>query len=77
MNASLLEAAKALPLQERIELAEALWDSINEEGHEPPLPPVQAEELQRRLEEHRQNPESGIPWEEVKAELERKYGRSE
>jgi len=33
MNADLLEAAKALPLPDRIELAEALWESITGEGH--------------------------------------------
>ena len=48
MNADLLEAAKALPLPERIELAEALWESITGEGHEPPLTPAQADELDRR-----------------------------
>ena len=69
MNADLLEAAKALPLPERIDLAEALWESITDEGHEPPLTPAQAEELDRRLEEHRRNPQSGIPWEQVKAAL--------
>ena len=66
MNADLLEAAKALPLPERIELAEALWESITGEGHEPPLTPAQADELDRRLEEHRRDPKSGIPWEQVK-----------
>jgi hypothetical protein len=34
MNANLLEAAKALPLAERISLAEALWESITDEGHD-------------------------------------------
>ena len=76
MNANLLETAKALPLPERIDLAEALWESITDEGHEPPLPPAQAEELDRRLEEHRRNPQTGIPWEQVKAELDQKYGSS-
>ena len=74
MNANLLEAAKALPLPERIDLAEALWESITDEGHEPPLTPAQAQELDRRLEEHRGNPQAGIPWEQVKAELDEKYG---
>ena len=46
--------------------------SITDEGHEPPLTRAQAEELDRRLQEHRQNPHTGIPWEQVKAELERK-----
>ena len=76
MNADLLEAAKALPLPERIELAEALWESIIGEGHEPPLTLAQADELDRRLEEHRRDPKSGIPWEQVKVELDQKYGRS-
>jgi len=76
MNADFLEAAKALPLPERIELAEALWESITGEGHEPPLTPAQAGELDRRLEEHRRDPKSGIPWEQVKVELDQKYGRS-
>lgn len=75
MNANLLEAAKALPLPERIYLAEALWESITDEGHEPLLTPAQAEELDRRLEEHRRNPQTGIPWQQVKAELDQKYGR--
>ena len=76
MNADLLEAAKALPLSERIEFAEALWESITGEGHEPPLTPAQADELDRRLQEHRRDPKSGIPWEKVKVELDQKYGRS-
>jgi putative addiction module component (TIGR02574 family) len=76
MNADLLEAAKALPLPQRIELAEALCESITGEGHEPPLTPAQAEELDRRLQEHRRDSKSGIPWEQVKVELDQKYGRS-
>jgi putative addiction module component (TIGR02574 family) len=72
----LLEAAKALPLPERIELAEALWESITGEGHGPPLTPAQADELDRRLEEHRRDPKSDIPWEQVEMELDQKYGRS-
>ena len=76
MNADLLEAAKALPLPERIELAEALWESITDDGHQPPLTPAQADELDQRLEEHRRNPHTGIPWAQIKAELEQKHGRS-
>jgi len=75
MNAALLEAVKSLPLPDRIELVDAVWETIAAEGYEPPLTEAQAAELQRRLEEHRQNPASGIAWETVKAELERKYGK--
>jgi len=76
MNADLLEAAEALPLPERVELAEAVWENITGEGHEPPVTAAQADELDRRLEEHRRDPKSGIPWEQVKVELDQKYGRA-
>ena len=62
MNAALLEAAKALPLPERIELAEALWEDISQAGYEPPVTPAQAAEIDRRVEEHKKNPHSAIPW---------------
>ena len=75
MNTELLTTAKALPLLERIELAEALWESITQDGYEPPLTPAQAAELDRRLEEHRRDGQTVIPWEQVKAELEQKHGR--
>ena len=61
MNAILLDAAKALPLSERIELAEALWENIAEAGYEPSMSEAQAEELDRRVEEHRRNPQAAIP----------------
>ena len=75
MNAELLATAQSLPLPERIELAEALWDSITQDGYEPPLTPAQAAELDRRLEEHRRNPQAAVPWEQVKTQLEEKYGK--
>jgi len=77
MNTALLEAVKSLPLPDRIELVDAVWETIAAEGYEPPLSESQAAELQRRLEEHRRDPASGIPWETVKAELQEKYGRRE
>ena len=77
MNAALLEAVKSLPLPERLELVDALWETIAAEGYEPPLSESQSAELQRRLEEHRKNPASGIPWETVRAELHEKYGKRE
>ena len=75
MNSALLEAAKALPLPERIELAEALWEDISKAGYEPPLTSAQAAEIDRRVEEHKKNPHSAISWEQLKAELEQKYRR--
>ena len=77
MNATLFETAIQLPLAERVQLAEALWENIEAGGYEPVLTPAQAAELDRRLEAHRRNPHTGIPWEHVKAELEKKHGAPE
>lgn len=49
MSTSILDTAKSLPLSERIELVEALWESIIQDGYEPELTTAQAEELDRRL----------------------------
>ena len=77
MNAALFEAVKSLPLPDRLELVDAVWETIAAEGYEPPLTPAQTAELERRLEEHRRNPSSGIPWETIRAELREKYGKAE
>jgi putative addiction module component (TIGR02574 family) len=68
MSSNLVEIAKSLPLAERIELVDALWESLAEEGYEPPLTAEQAAELDRRLEAHRLDPGSVIPWESIKAD---------
>jgi putative addiction module component (TIGR02574 family) len=47
-----------------------------DEGYDPPVTPVQAAELERRLEEDRTNPGSAIPWAQVKADLDKKFGKA-
>ena len=73
MSTNLINEAKNLPLSQRIELIEALWESIAQEGHEPPLTPEQADELDRRLTAHQQEPDDVVPWEAIKSELDSKY----
>lgn len=55
-----------LSVDERIELAQAIWDSILPQ---PPqqLSEAQRQELERRLADHAANPNDVVPWEQVKA----------
>jgi putative addiction module component (TIGR02574 family) len=76
MSTSIIDTARSLPLSERIELVEALWESIMQDGYEPELTAAQAEELDRRLASHQKNPGDVVAWETVKADLEAKYGKS-
>ena len=61
-----------LPVEEKLELVEALWDMIDED-----LIPVTGEEItfaRERLELHNQNPSEGLSWLEVKKKITEKYG---
>ncbi len=66
-----LDELLKLPAAERVEIALALWDSL-EDGELDALVPLtedQKAELDRRLVEHEQNPGSAIPWEQVRRDL--------
>jgi putative addiction module component (TIGR02574 family) len=55
-----------LSIEERLALVEELWDSIAEAT---PLTEAQRAELDRRLAEHKANPDDVVSWEEVKASI--------
>ena len=69
MNSDFVDTAKRLPLAERIELVEALWESITVEGYEPSLTTEQAAELDRRVEAHQRNPNDVVSWQSIKEDL--------
>jgi putative addiction module component (TIGR02574 family) len=71
--AEILEAAKALPKEVRIKLAQDFWEITIEDGYDPDLTPEQVAELDRRLAEFEANPHEGIPLEQVKAELNKRF----
>jgi putative addiction module component (TIGR02574 family) len=60
-----------LSISERIQLAEDLWDSILDRQDEVQLDPAQEQELDRRLDRHRQDSTAGSTWEIVKQRLEK------
>ena len=76
MSSNVLNAAKNLPLPERLALLDALWESIIEEGYDPPVTSAQLEEIDQRLRAHERSPEDVIDWKTIKAELDSKFERS-
>ena len=67
-----------LPASERIEIANALWDSLDDADREAHfyLTPEQEAELDRRWAEHLANPGSAIPWETFERELMNRRART-
>ena len=58
-----------LSVSERIELVEAIWDSIADAPESLPVTAAQKRELDRRLAEYRRNPQSGRTWNEIRRSL--------
>ena len=58
-----------LSVAERIELVEAIWDSIAEAPESLPVTAAQKRELDRRLAEYEKNPGAGRTWEEIRDSL--------
>jgi len=54
--------------EERLAIAEALWDSVAREMEAAPLPAAQRTELERRLADSIARPAAVTPWEVVKAQ---------
>jgi putative addiction module component (TIGR02574 family) len=66
--AATLAEIKSLSIDERIALAEAIWDSISAESENLPLTEAQRVELERRLADDEANPDDVISWDVVRAE---------
>ena len=61
---------RSLPISERIELVEDIWDSIAEETADSlAITGEERAELDRRYAGHLADPSSSVPWEQVRQEL--------
>ena len=56
-----------LSAEDRLAVAEAIWDSVVRDVDLAPLPESQKTELERRLADSNARPEAVTPWEEIKA----------
>ena len=59
----------ALPIEQRIELAQSIWDSVAAVPEAVELTDEQRTELEIRFKEYREDPESGSPWPEVRERI--------
>lgn len=60
---------RSLPIAQRIDLVEQIWNSIVEDERAFELTPAQQAELDRRIAAHDAAPDRGKPWEDVKRQL--------
>ena len=58
-----------LPVEERLRLLEALWESVAECPEALALTPAQKQELDRRLAAYERDPAAGVPWDDLKKRL--------
>ena len=65
-----MDSIKHLSVAERVRLVQDIWDTLQPTAEELPLTAEQSQLIDGRLEEHRRDPASAIPWEEVKARIE-------
>ena len=72
MSPAQIEEILSLSVEERIQLVEAIWDSIADNPDSLPITEAQRQELDRRLSEHLQDPAAARPWHEVRESLNRK-----
>jgi putative addiction module component (TIGR02574 family) len=74
-----LDQIKTLDLNDRIQLVQAIWDSIADETDYPELTDADKQEFDdlrsvvdhRRIAEHDADPDNVLTWEELKASIKR------
>ena len=62
----LTEAARALSAEERAQLIECVWDTLEPESRAPAMPDWHRAGLDERPAEHEADPETIVPWAEAR-----------
>jgi len=71
--AELFKQVQRLPLAERVQFANQLWENISDERHDPDLTKEQMAELDRRAERALAHPEKCRPLDEAIADIEARF----
>ena len=72
-KAALLDEIMRLPVEERLQLGEELWESLLQDSAWLPTP-EQLAEARRCLEDYRRNSATAVPAERVLARLQSRFG---
>ncbi len=72
----IIEQMRGLKTDEKRAVVEQIWTEFGDElgWIDPDLTPEQTAELDRRLAEFEKNPHDGISWEQVQADLKKRFG---
>jgi putative addiction module component (TIGR02574 family) len=69
-----IDQLRGLPLERRLEIIEALWESVESEAGPIPISDDILDEADREFEAHLADPSSSVPWEVARARLRERYG---
>ena len=69
---NLLQEAMKLSEDERVKLAEGIWQSVENGWLDARMPDWHKRELDRRIQAHRENPREVVTWEEVQKQMTRR-----
>ncbi|MBD2182717.1 addiction module protein [Planktothrix sp. FACHB-1355] len=64
-----LKEITTLSIEDRIDLVQAIWDSIAAEQAYPNLTEAQQQEIDRRIADYETNPDNVLTWDEIKASI--------
>jgi len=69
MTITLLKEAAKLPVLDRLELVEAIWDTFPADAASIPLTVEQKRELDRRLDAMEKDPARGLNWKDARQRI--------
>lgn len=70
-SSAILEAFRELPQPSRLELLGQLWDQLVDDGWTPTLDDARKAELDRRWQAFCADPQTGLTWDQVVADVRR------
>jgi putative addiction module component (TIGR02574 family) len=73
--AAALAEIKALSVDERLEIMDAIWESIAAEPESVELSEAQAAEIDRRMAIYLTDPTKVVSWDDLEARIQKRLGR--